>query len=125
MIFNDALKAVFWEGYSWDKYCTLDGVFLVGGERGFGGGMVGGGDLGEGFDRIMGELVFNYGGSVEYNAEELTDRKIADIGGGLGGLRSEFWNVLNGFEFDDGVLEGISESFSRLVRLLAEFLSGL
>jgi hypothetical protein len=50
---------------------------------------------------------------------------MADIGGGLGGLRREFWNVLNGFEFEDGVLEGISESFSRLVRLLAEFLSGL
>jgi hypothetical protein len=42
LIFNDALRAVFWEGYSWDKYCTLDGIFLVGGERGFGGGMVGG-----------------------------------------------------------------------------------
>jgi hypothetical protein len=63
LIFNDALRAVFWEGYSRDKYSRLDGFFLVGGERGFWGGMVGG--EGEGFDRIMGELVFNYGGRVE------------------------------------------------------------
>jgi hypothetical protein len=64
LIFNDALRAVFWEGYSWDKYCRLDGFFLVGGEGGFGGGVVEGERLGEGFDRIMGELVFNYGGRV-------------------------------------------------------------
>jgi hypothetical protein len=123
LIFDDALKAGFWEGYNWDKYCELDMVFLVVGERFCGRDMVE--DLDLGFDRIMGELVFNFGREVEYNAEELPDRKICDIDKGLKELRSEFWNVLNGFEFEDGVLEEISSSFTGLVRLLSEFLSNL
>lgn len=123
MIFDDALKAGFWEGYSWDKYCELDRVFVVPGERFSERDMKEDRDLG--FDRILGELVFNFGREVQYNAEELPDRKISDVQKGLAELRGKFWMGLNRFEFSDGVLGEISSSFTGLMKSLSEFLSNL